>query len=216
MASHKFTMFKDLFDLCYENGVFAIVQSDPTIDRIAITIKKNNLGSTKEITQSEYRDLISTDPLYISLYSWIEDFINQSEEKKIMDNVWFFCFDQPQDKDLALLLVGKRFSNKKEIEVVNAFKGQEAIDLFQKLTTPTKITTGEEPPIGGEKIMDNVWFFCFDQPQDKDLALLLVVIKRFSNKKEIEVVNDFKGQEAIDLFQKLTTTTKITTGEEPL
>ena len=145
MASHKFTTFKDLFDLCYENGVFAIVQSDPTIDRIAITIKKNNLGSTKEITQSEYRDLISYEPLYISLYSWIEDFINQSEEKKIMDNVWFFCFDQPQDKDLALLLVVKRFSNKKEIEVVNAFKGQEAIDLFQKLTTQTKIATGEEP-----------------------------------------------------------------------
>ena len=62
-----------------------------------------------------------------------------------MDNVWFFCFDQPQDKDLAVLLVIKRFSNKKEIEVVNAFKGQEAIDLFQKLTTTTKITTGEEP-----------------------------------------------------------------------
>lgn len=62
-----------------------------------------------------------------------------------MDSVWFFCFDQPQDKDLAVLLVGKRFSKKKEIEVVNAFKGQEAIDLFQKLTTPTKIETGEEP-----------------------------------------------------------------------
>ena len=62
-----------------------------------------------------------------------------------MDSVWFFCFDQPQDNDLAVLLVGKRFSKKKEIEVVNAFKGQEAIDLFQKLTTPTKIATGEEP-----------------------------------------------------------------------
>ena len=61
-----------------------------------------------------------------------------------MDSVWFFCFDQPQDKDLALLTVGKRFIKKKEIEVVNAFKGQEAIDLFQKLTTPTKIATGEE------------------------------------------------------------------------
>jgi hypothetical protein len=28
MASHKFTTFKDLFDLCYENGVFAMVQED--------------------------------------------------------------------------------------------------------------------------------------------------------------------------------------------
>ena len=82
MASHKFTTFKDLFDLCYENGVFAMVQLDPTIDRIVITIKKNNLGSTKEVTQSEYRDLIFTEPLYRSLYSWIEDFINQAEEKK--------------------------------------------------------------------------------------------------------------------------------------
>lgn len=91
MASYKFTTFKDLFDLCYENGVFAMVQLDPTIDRIVITIKKNNLGSTKEVTQSDfsvisfvssYRDLISTEPIYRSLYSLVEDFINQAEEKK--------------------------------------------------------------------------------------------------------------------------------------
>lgn len=43
-------------------------------------------------------------------------------------------FDFSKGKDTGVLLVGVKKS-KQNIEIINAFQGEEAIDLFKRLTT---------------------------------------------------------------------------------
>lgn len=46
-------------------------------------------------------------------------------------------WDFSNDKDVEVLLVGKKKSGK-DVEIINAFQGQEAVDIYKKLTTVNK------------------------------------------------------------------------------
>ena len=50
--------------------------------------------------------------------------------------------DKNEDKDTAIAIVGKR--DKKDVtKIVNAFQGEEAIDLYRKLTEKKTMEVGD-------------------------------------------------------------------------
>ena len=48
-----------------------------------------------------------------------------------------YTFNSTSDIDSAVLIVGKK-DKKKPVEIVNAFQGEEAIDIWKKLTEVKK------------------------------------------------------------------------------
>ena len=48
-------------------------------------------------------------------------------------NVLLIGFDNAHGDDVAVLVVGKQRVNK-SVEIINAFQGQEAVDLYAKLS----------------------------------------------------------------------------------
>ena len=59
-----------------------------------------------------------------------------------MEDTLIMSFVDEYGDDAAILLVGRKHP-KKETEIVNAFQGQEAIDIYNKLVTVVKKTEGD-------------------------------------------------------------------------
>ena len=49
-------------------------------------------------------------------------------------------WDFSKGKDVGVLLVGKKAPGK-DVEIINAFQGQEAVDIYKKLTTVNEVLT---------------------------------------------------------------------------
>lgn len=52
-----------------------------------------------------------------------------------------FSFSEVGDVATGVLVVGKQ--NKGDIDIINAFQGKEALDLYQKLTIKKEVKTDE-------------------------------------------------------------------------
>lgn len=51
-----------------------------------------------------------------------------------MNDTLLISIDAQANKDMPILIVGRQ-EPKKALEIVNAFQGQEALDLYKKLVT---------------------------------------------------------------------------------
>ena len=59
-----------------------------------------------------------------------------------MQDTLLVSYVNTKDDDTAVLIVGRKHP-KKETEIVNAFQGQEAIDIYNKLVTMVKKSEGD-------------------------------------------------------------------------
>lgn len=59
-----------------------------------------------------------------------------------MEDTLLVSFVNPKNDDTSVLLVGRK-SPKQDTQIVNAFQGREAIDIYNKLVTMVKKTEGD-------------------------------------------------------------------------
>lgn len=102
-------------------------------------------------------------------------------------------FDQASP-DYPVMIIGRKKPNE-PMEVLTVFTSEEAVELYEKLTKLGKVDLIARI---SESLMVGYSFI-----PEKNTAVLTVGRKRLN--ESVEIINAFEGEEAIELYGKLTT-----------